>query len=759
MDNYQKYVKVLNELRLSDKLPQLKYTLSFISPPESNKNICSALEENFTLKKNKWASFLQIPKSIKEEVIQESKKEDDKISSSRLLDSSLVSDRESEKSEKNSSNIPDDLISNNILKYDSESSSSSDEKDKKQEIEPFKNNDNSIKENNSNENNINENNISNLETKYSLECGIKYNVIKSSTKISYDHLLIQPKSRKSFTKENVFNKYKSNINISFNINKNYFFSLSRRDIKFDLQNKVNNKLHNTSNKNVKKFSSNILLRLRIDLYDNTKKLQYLKLVANLSKLILSYKEKTIDKNIIKYNLNNELDNIMNEFFNYLTNLTQFYDIKIISKDYRNKFDKKYIDKFGLNNHKYVYILLQKANNPKTEIIYNQEVYKFSDIIINDANKLMVSFDSLINIIIQGYNNFNNNKINKILLQLLDEEIKSRLVRFDICWTNFERHYLSEYINIQIQGYKYLREGINLVNDIKTYQKKASIKGKYLYIINSKNENPKYNEMRENFIGYLNKIYNMIKDDINDDNELSIDILYNSEKLLNNVCENQSKSLRKIAKCVIKSLDKIYSLFQGFNKNIDNINPSLDKIPELVEILDGWAKNWGRGQKFLCDENNYNCLLKFNNIIDIISEKYEEYNIKKMFKDKNGNQNFIDIITSTIILDSFDRKNIELLLKFIPDIEADEFYQKTKRIFYKIYNKVNNKYSAYNLIENYFLFKQLGNGNYLRCKEKMNTYISEKSLDNLDIYINDLRNKLQRNKPKTWNTFLYLAMNI
>ena len=113
----------------------------------------------------------------------------------------------------------------------------------------------------------------------------------------------------------------------------------------------------------------------------------------------------------------------------------------------------------------------------------------------------------------------------------------------------------------------------------------------------------------------------------------------------------------------------------------------------------------------------------------------------------------------MILDSYDRKNCELLSKFIPDIEADEFYLKTNKIFFKIYNKINNKYSAYNLIEKYFLFKYLKNENYINCRETMINYTSEKLIGDLDKYCIYLSNKLQKNKPKTWNTFLYLAMNI
>ena len=766
MDNRRKYVNILKELRLYDKLPELKYTLVFIPSPEQEKNICSENEEELPLEQNKQNSVLQSPEINKnEEVSPELKNENDRLDSSEFLDSSLVSDRESEKSEKNNLNNIEESISNSIT-YSSESSSSSEDKIKKKNEK--KNKDNIIKESVINENNINDNNTSNLETKYSYECSKKLKLLKPVVKASYDQVLVQPRIKKSYVNNFIGSQYKSNINISFNINKNYFISLCKNVIKFDTRKSIyksnmgNNKLINTSNNHLNKFSSTIQLRLRKDIYDTTKKLKNLKLAGNISKKILLNKEETEAKNIIKYNLNNELENIVRDFFSYVSDLAKLYEIKIIPKDYRNKFNKKYIDEFGLNKHKYVYIILQKANNPEKEIVYNQEIYRFSDNTKNDARKLMASFDGLINIIIQGNNNFNNNKGNEknsIVNSILDEEIKTRLVRFDVCWTNFERHYLTEYINIQIQGYKYLKEGINLTNGIKTYEQKASIKGKYLYVINSKKENPEYNEMRENFVSYLNKIYNIIKDSINDDNELSIDILYNSEKLLNKISENESKSLRKIAKCVIKSLNEIYLLFQEFNNNIDNINPSLDQIPQLVKILDEWAKNWGRGQKFLCDENNYKCLLKFNNIIDIISEKYQELNIKKMLKNKNNNQNLIDCITLAIILDSYDRKNCELLSKFIPDIEADEFYLKTNKIFSKIYNKINNKYSAYNLIENFFLFKQLKNVNYANCKEKMINYISEKLVEDLDKYIIYLTNKLQKNKPKTWNTFLYLALNV
>ena len=135
--------------------------------------------------------------------------------------------------------------------------------------------------------------------------------------------------------------------------------------------------------------------------------------------------------------------------------------------------------------------------------------------------------------------FDDNQLKNMI-----NDLKNCLSEFDKKWTLYEEKYIMELIYIEKISRRFIFEGIKLEKELSFYENRANIKGKNL--INNCENDKEYNDLREKFvkvINYLNKIAN-IKGKGRDD--LDINILYQSEKVLRTVTEVQS-IVKKISK--------------------------------------------------------------------------------------------------------------------------------------------------------------------------------------------------------------------
>jgi hypothetical protein len=458
------------------------------------------------------------------------------------------------------------------------------------------------------------------------------------------------------------------------------------------------------------------------------------------------------KNQGKFDFESEEGNeICKECLQNIENLIKSFKVKISNRDYRKKFTKAYIFLYQEDSLCYLTEILDSAQEATPDLVVNGEKYIFSKEVIERGNQLFVSFCSLIMLITEVVNFiYDEIIIEDDKLNIMINDLKNCLFEFDKKWTLYEEKYIMELIYIEKISRRYIFEGIKLEKELSLYEKRANIKGKNLC------ENDKeYNNIRDKFIkviNYLNKIAN-INGKGRDD--LDINILLQSEKVLRTVTEVQSNGLRKLANNIKKALNDLRNLFRKYNLNIEGVDPQLLNNPELVSNLDNFEQIWEKGKMYLCNQKKYNYLMGFNKIIEIINEKYKGKDISSLIEESDPK--IIVIIPAILILKAIDSKNYEIINNFIPNVKKDKLFISIKETIKNVYKKVKDPYYAYNLFEKLLLFNEGKDENSI-IKE-MEKYIKNEEIKKFIKNIKILSINMQRDNPSEWNEFFQLAMDI
>ncbi len=446
--------------------------------------------------------------------------------------------------------------------------------------------------------------------------------------------------------------------------------------------------------------------------------------------------------------------ICRETLNQLEQLMLSFKIKISNRDYRKKFTKAYIFLYQDNSLGYLTEILDSAQEGTPYLFVNGEKYIFSKEVIERGNQLFISFCSLIMLITDDVNLiydeiiFDDNQLKNMI-----NDLKNCLSEFDKKWTLYEEKYIMELIYIEKISRRFIFEGIKLEKELSFYENRANIKGKNL--INNCENDKEYNDLREKFIkviNYLNKIAN-IKGKGRDD--LDINILYQSEKVLRTVTEVQSVGLRKLANNVKSTLNELRYLFRKYNLNIEGVDPQLLNNPELVNKLYNFEQIWEKGKIYLCNKNKYDQLMIFNKIIELVSEKYKGKNIGSLIEESDPK--IIIIIPAVLILRSIDSHNYGIINNFISKVQKDKTFISVKNTIRSVYKKIKDSYYAYNLFEKLLLFNE--EKEEVDIIKEMENYIS---IEEIKLFIKNIKTlsiNIQRDKPSEWNEFFQLAMDV
>ena len=451
---------------------------------------------------------------------------------------------------------------------------------------------------------------------------------------------------------------------------------------------------------------------------------------------------------------NDGNEICRQTLQQLEQLILSFNIKISNRDYRKKFTKAYIFLYQDNSLGYLTEILDSAQEGTPYLFVNGEKYIFSKEVIERGNQLFISFCSLIMLITDDVNLiydeiiFDDNKLKNMI-----NDLKNCLSEFDKKWTMYEEKYIMELIYIEKISRRFIYEGIKLEKELSLYENRANIKGKNL--INNYENDKEYNDLREKFIkiiNYLNKIAN-INGKGRDD--LDINILYQSEKVLRTVTEVQSISLRKLANNIKITLNDLRLLFRKYNLNIEGVDPQLLNNPELVSKLFNFEQIWEKGKIYLCNKRKYNQLMVFNKIIELVNEKYKGKNIGSLIEESDPK--IIIIIPAVLILRSIDNHNYDIIKDYIYNFKKDNIFISVKETIRKVYKKIKDPYYAYNLFEKLLLFNEEKEEDDI--VKEMEKYIN---LDEIKMFIKNIKTlsiNMQRDRPSEWNEFFQLAMDI
>jgi len=452
----------------------------------------------------------------------------------------------------------------------------------------------------------------------------------------------------------------------------------------------------------------------------------------------------ISANKFLYNKNGKFDfesldgyYLCEKFLLNIETLSKLMNIKPVNREYRKQFAQPYRMLYKrYEDFCYLIEILDLAQERFPYIIINDEKYIFSPNVLRYGEQLINSFITLKDCILELYEmtcEDSENTMKKI------KELKSCLRAFDKSWTCFEKIYVLELILIDKDARRYVLQGIELDNKLRTYEISETLKGN-IYV-----HSPTYNLLRKKFItlcGKINSIANYIgkgKDD------LSVDILIAAEGISKTITDNKSRAVRKLANRIRETFMKLRKVFRNYAGSVELVDPELRNNQELVDVLVEFEKTWDKGKSYLVDPALSKMVISFSEHVEGLIEKYQE--VKNKIESMDA-EIFL-IIPSLAILRSLDENNSIIYSLYYPEVENNEKeakeFKELKEI-YKDLRKNKNSYEVYNAIEQIILDNE----------------IQSKVQDDVKKLLNGIKKLailLQRNKPLDWNSLMETAMGI
>ena len=233
------------------------------------------------------------------------------------------------------------------------------------------------------------------------------------------------------------------------------------------------------------------------------------------------------------------------------------------RTYRNKFTQTYLSLYEDNTYGYFTEILDNAQEAIPYLVVNGEKFIFSKAVIEHGHQLITAFTSLLqsinDIITISYEEVSYDSINDLV-----NDVVSNLINFDKKWVTYEEKYINGLIYIDKVSRRYIYQCIQIEKDMKAIELKASIKGK-INIVNDKH----YNILREKYVKALNEINKIANINGKGRDDLTVDILFQSELVLQTVSEIKSKGMRKLATKIKSIFNSFRTLFMKYNSDIDN----------------------------------------------------------------------------------------------------------------------------------------------------------------------------------------------
>lgn len=524
------------------------------------------------------------------------------------------------------------------------------------------------------------------------------------------------------------------------------------DSEYNTQHTITTSLFNNTYYNIKHLSNSMMLipYNKLNRFKQTSQYKLLEVC-----FYLNIKLNLFKTSHNKYDFESEnAVNICKELFSQIEQLYTSFNITMSPRTYRNKFTQTYLSLYEDNTYGYFTEILDNAQEAIPYLVVNGEKFIFSKAVIEHGHQLITAFTSLLqsinDIITISYEEVSYDNITDLI-----NDVVSNLINFDKKWVTYEEKYINGLIYIDKVSRRYIYQCIQIEKEMKAMEVKASIKGK-INIINDK----QYNKLRERYVKALNEINKIANINGKGRDDLTIDILLQSETVLQTVSEIKSKGMRKLATKIKSIFNSFRTLFMKYNSDIDSVDPQLANNKELVELLYEFECLWEKGKNYFINKINYKHLLLFNQIVEIIGEKYPQEQIRNLIE--QSDPIIFVTIPAVLILRAVDSGNCEIIQQYIPDLldeceENGKMFKCIRNDVKEVYMKTKDSYVGYNLFERFILFE--GTRKEKEAKKCIEKYIDKERLVEFKKMIKMLSMNMQRFKPQEWNELFQLAMEI
>ncbi|CAD8137428.1 unnamed protein product [Paramecium pentaurelia] len=458
-----------------------------------------------------------------------------------------------------------------------------------------------------------------------------------------------------------------------------------------------------------------------------------------------YQNQLIQRDFHKYDLDNpEGQRSCKKYLKTLEEMCIIYQVKTLSRDYRNTFSKAYKILYKEDRLCYLPEILDSAQEGFPYLWVNSEKFVFSPDVLSKGSKLIELFYKVQHVIRLSFSR-TLKESPEFSSKLLKQDIIRILEDFDQIWVDFEKLYVKELMDIEAKARRFILLAIEIDKEMTSIEIREKLRGKIL--VTSEN----YIQKKEQFCKVIAQINTVANVEGKGRDDLGINILLEAEGITRRVTKEQSSAVRNLADSIKANFQKFREQMRKYEGNIEMVDPQLKNNQELVDLLVEYESQWEKGLYYLLDPTKCQQLMYFSHIIETTAEKYQQFQEQLECRDSD----IFVTIPCLIALKYLENEDRNICTYFLPKLkeETSKLYQQyaqLKNEFLEWRNLHTKQYEYYNILEKQLLGIPLN--------EKEQIALQNFKLDNIMQKIRQMSIELQRYNAIEWNYFIDAAIN-
>jgi len=149
--------------------------------------------------------------------------------------------------------------------------------------------------------------------------------------------------------------------------------------------------------------------------------------------------------------------------------------------------------------------------------------------------------------------------------------------------------------IESDARRFITNAVEIEKELNEMEMMEKSKGKIFL------DSEQYNNARKKLVKIIGQINSVANSEGNGRDDLDIDILVISERLIRKVSSSQSKAVRHLSEKIKKTFKDIRVLFKKYQTNIEVVDPQLRNNPDLVDALNAFENSWEKGHAYFTDQ--------------------------------------------------------------------------------------------------------------------------------------------------------------
>lgn len=303
--------------------------------------------------------------------------------------------------------------------------------------------------------------------------------------------------------------------------------------------------------------------------------------------------------------------------------------------------------------------------------------------------------------------------------------------------------------IEADARKYITDAIELERDLQSLEIREKAKGRILI------DSEDYHHQRGKLVKQLAVINGVANSEGKGRDDLSVDILLQSEQIIRRVSPDQSKAVRNLAQQIRNTFTSFRELLQKYDQNIEVVDPQLKNNPDLVEVLLKYETAWEKGKNYFLETGRSGQIIHISQFLEGLCEKHPLFAEQVECRDSS----IFVTIPGLLLLKYLENDDKKICVYFLPEL-LDDGDERAGKVFSQLKMSYEQgkgffpyPYQYHNFLEKLILSTELTKGE----QELYKSTNLHPLVDSIINKIQGLSIEMQRKKPSEFNDFLDIVL--